>query len=239
MESLNRVRKNGLDLGFVQEDLIDEKLCLEAIAQNGCALQYVPENLVNYEMCLMAVKKRGYALRYVPEHFINKYLCSIAVDMETSALKYVPHDLRDKEMCLGAIKRDPRALYDVPLDLGFEDRKEMCMITQTHKYFGSYIPVDLANDEQICTYAIQKRGWRAMFVPQNMKELIFEKWITSARLSLKNMGTIKPEYTLPDEMIQCICECMCATRYNKETMEWGFILAEMRGKWPSTCCFYF
>ena len=50
---------------YVEEHLINEEICLEAVKQNGLSLQFAKEYLLNEEICLEAIKQNGMSLQYV------------------------------------------------------------------------------------------------------------------------------------------------------------------------------
>lgn len=42
---LKRVKEYGLELEDIPEDIIDEKMCIEAVRQDSFAIEFVPKNL--------------------------------------------------------------------------------------------------------------------------------------------------------------------------------------------------
>ena len=48
-------------------EITTEQEALAAVKRNGMALAYVPENLKTAEICLVAVKQDGDAFEFVPE----------------------------------------------------------------------------------------------------------------------------------------------------------------------------
>jgi len=67
---LAAIKLNGLNLYDVvkeKPDIIDEKMCLEAVKKNASALDYVPDKFKSLDVCIEAVKNYHKAIRYVPD----------------------------------------------------------------------------------------------------------------------------------------------------------------------------
>jgi len=50
-----------------KQQITTEEEALEAVKRNGLALKYVPDNLKTMKLCLKAVKQDEEALQFVPE----------------------------------------------------------------------------------------------------------------------------------------------------------------------------
>jgi hypothetical protein len=63
---MKAVKKDGVALCFVPEEMRTAEVCLAAVKRVGRALADVPESLKTAEVCLAAVKRVGRALCFVP-----------------------------------------------------------------------------------------------------------------------------------------------------------------------------
>jgi hypothetical protein len=62
---LEAVKKDGLTLQYVPENIMNKNICLKAVRENRYALNFIPKNIKDYDFCLKAVKKDGLTLQYV------------------------------------------------------------------------------------------------------------------------------------------------------------------------------
>jgi len=71
IETLKKVRADGLELVYVWDEFVDEVICLEAVKQNWEALAHVPEQFKTLEMCEIALKQNEEAVDFVPAKIRN------------------------------------------------------------------------------------------------------------------------------------------------------------------------
>ena len=84
-----------MQLDVKTEDIVWlENLCLEAVKKNGIELQHVPENLQTDEVCRIAIADNWRALDYV--HNKTEELCRIAYKKNPDAIDLMPIDLQNK-----------------------------------------------------------------------------------------------------------------------------------------------
>ena len=57
------VKLNGTLLKFVDEKIIDEQLCFNAVEQTGTALIYVPEQFCNERICAEVIRKYNWIVK--------------------------------------------------------------------------------------------------------------------------------------------------------------------------------
>jgi len=75
----DRVRYEGLSLGFVLDEFMSTELCMAAVKQDGRTLGLVPRQLLTAEICLAAAMQHHRALAYVPAELMTGELCLAAV----------------------------------------------------------------------------------------------------------------------------------------------------------------
>lgn len=108
------VRKNGLNLEYVPENLRDEDMSFAAVSNNGDALHSVPDSILcgekGYELCCVAVRNsaKGNAVEYVPRDLMKaekgKSICNAAVRANGYAIKWVPRKFLSKELVQSALE---------------------------------------------------------------------------------------------------------------------------------------
>ncbi len=111
------VRRDGLALQYVSEEMLTEEIALQAVGQNGQALRFVPEALRTENVCQEALKNRADALQYIPENIKTNEACLSAVSRNGIMLRFVPMKLRTPEICISAVTNNALAREYVPDNL--------------------------------------------------------------------------------------------------------------------------
>lgn len=102
MNSISKLKDNGLLLRSFDDGDKTEEMCLAAVRQCGDALEYVPEHLKTIQVCLAAVSNNGTSLKYVPDHLKIYEICLAAINNYGCSIVYVPKEIITQEMCLCA-----------------------------------------------------------------------------------------------------------------------------------------
>jgi hypothetical protein len=122
--------KNGLNLKYIREDLLDDDLCFNAVHNDGRALQYVPgfmqtkkmcvrsrqlkyiynKTMIDENMCLQAVQFDGLELEFVPRQHLTNLIKSEAVKQNGMALKFITASEQTDSLCLDAVLQNSKAL---------------------------------------------------------------------------------------------------------------------------------
>ena len=101
------LEKNGLDIQKLPKQC--EELCLIALNQNPFVLPFIDSEILNYSMCLNAVSKNWRVLKDVPEHYMDSKMLEISVVQSGTALQWIPTSLQSEYICLMAIVKDGEA----------------------------------------------------------------------------------------------------------------------------------
>ncbi|MDR2719167.1 MAG: DUF4116 domain-containing protein [Treponema sp.] len=170
LPSLNAVPTGyKFQLFFFDYDETDEKKALSLVKKDGMALEDVPEELKTYNVCLEAVRNFGLALSNVPEKHKTAELCLEAVRQEGFALEDVPEELRTAELCFEAVRNDGIALFDVP-----EKYKtaELCLKAVRQEGFAlTTVPEELKTAE-LCFEAVRGDGRALQYVPEKLQSQV-------------------------------------------------------------------
>ena len=136
-EQLERIRRDGVLLRYVEVENKTVEMCLEAVKENSYALRYIKEP--TNELCLEAVRNNGYALQYINNP--TEEMCLEAVKNSGDALAYIKNPT--EEVCMEAVKKYGQALRYVK-----NPTKKTCLeAVKQSGYALQYVPLEFLKDD--------------------------------------------------------------------------------------------
>lgn len=156
-------------LEFVPDGLKnDQELIAEAVDAAPGDLLFVPEELVDERLCLSAVASCGEMLRAIPEEMRTRAVCLAACLDDGKAFAHVPEELRTREFCLEAIgKWAGKAFFDaVPQKFWFD--RMFCLLaarTAAINLLDRMPPA--AQTVPVCLASVRCDGLAIQFVPRD------------------------------------------------------------------------
>lgn len=83
------LRRNGLNIKYIQPQRLTETLCRQAIKNNGLALQHVPINFQNETLCLIALKENVKSIKYILSNLRTTEMWTLALKKNGKLIKYL------------------------------------------------------------------------------------------------------------------------------------------------------
>ena len=213
-DAYSAVEHDGMELQYVDSEIISEELCLKAIKQGedidyqksmdarkkgiGWAIKYVPEKFRTMELCIEAIKRSDYAIGYVPEKVKTDDFWLEALVLNPSILKYIPDIFRTPEVYYEAVKTNGSALRYIPEE--FKTPKLCYEAIIRSGYIFKYVPKEFYSteySEKAKKYYLKKILKKSpeliKFIPEEYKTADFYLE------ALKNDGVIFYYGSIPNE----------------------------------------
>ena len=119
---MDAIKENGTNLfniGKRVPDIVDRKMCIEAVKNDWYAINYVPDKFKDYNMWLTTVGNHPQSIQYLPpdSKFRDKRMYMAIVTQKGKNLYLVPKKYREEDICLEAVKTYYGNITDVPDDV--------------------------------------------------------------------------------------------------------------------------
>ena len=102
---LRSVMKDPGSLEFIPKDIIDYRICKEAVSLGGEMIFHVPEEFQTEELNLLAIKQSWQAIRHIKEQTYE--MCKIAVAQNPNAFSYITnHHHKTVDLALQVMNND-------------------------------------------------------------------------------------------------------------------------------------
>ncbi len=162
------LEQDGANIRFVVPSILDEDLCVIAVAHSDEALAKIPRSLRTDKVCLVAMQNGNY-LGDVP--FLNRTeeICREGVkNQKKASLVCVPEELVDADMCKDAVRANGYNIKDVPEKMV---TKDLCKLAVTKNPMAlENVPVKFRTDD-VCEIAVNGNRNAAQFASAKFQEL--------------------------------------------------------------------
>ena len=132
---LAAVKKNGLALQYIPNEMRDFEVCLESVNQNSNAFEHIGSqqaaNLTDKEykeICLTAIKSNANVLKFIPKDKCDFEIYLESVKKSSDAFKLIGNYHETKlteneyiQICLTTVKQDGLLLKEIPKEIRYFD----------------------------------------------------------------------------------------------------------------------
>jgi hypothetical protein len=214
-------------LRYFPNDLLDYKICYEAVIGYSGNIYDVPDRIMNYNICMKAVETDGNCLRFIPQ----KYLCQEIVDATCenypSVFTQVDIKYHNRKLWQNLIIHHPHYIYSCPADVIDDDLLFRLFTDKTPYLYGrDDICLQRFNDYEFCKKMIEINPMAVAYMEPTT---FYDLWIKSAELCSTAINRIIGYTDITDEYLYF-------TSFNSKTLcdkcgSYGFWLGSDGRSW--------
>jgi len=213
-------------LRYFPNELLDYKICYEAVKGYSLNICDVPDRIINHDICMRAVKTYGDCLQFIPDKYMCQEIVDVACRTYPQAFTQIDIKYHNRKLWQNLIFHQPHTIYSCPADVIDDDLLFRLFTHKTPSLYGRDVCLQRFNDYEFCKKMIEINPMAIAYMEPTT---FYDLWIKSAERCSTAINRIICYTDITDEYLYF-------TSFNKNTLcdkcgSYGFWLGSDGRSW--------
>ena len=190
-------------LRYIPIEILDEKICYEAVASYASNIRYVPNYILTHSICLKSVENYGMGILEIPNNFINQEIVEKAFNNYHGILSMVNKKYHTKNMWKQLLSQNTFHIGKCPKEY-LDNEFLLDLFSNSIVYSPDKSPdefISKFDDYEFCKKAIEINPNIIVHIKYNK---FYDLWIESAKRCAITTSRLISELNIHDEYLYLI-----------------------------------